>query len=159
MPASDSSRAVPPVETISTPSSLSPRAKSTSPRLSETVSRARRTRTAPGSATCGTWPSATPTGRPLVGPRGLLLVDHAARVRRIDPGPPGGDQPHRPRQQAVLDLVDASLHGGDVTRIRDRVERFLEDDRPAVDALVDEVHRDPHDPHPVVERLLDRVEP
>ena len=40
--------AVPPVETISTPSSARPRAKSTMPRLSETDSSARRTRTSPG---------------------------------------------------------------------------------------------------------------
>ena len=42
-------RAVPPVETSSTPSSARPRAKSTIPRLSETDSSARRIRTAPGS--------------------------------------------------------------------------------------------------------------
>src|SRR3954469_24562013 len=47
-PASLSAAAVPPVETISTPSSASPRAKSTIPRLSETDSRARWMRTAPG---------------------------------------------------------------------------------------------------------------
>src|SRR5919199_1230613 len=151
MPASPSSRAVPPVETISTPSSASPRAKSTSPRLSDTVRSARRTRTAPGSATCGTWPSATPTGA-------FLLEGHPARIRGVDPRPSGGDQPHRLRQQPVLDLVDAFLHGGDVTRIRIRLEGLLQDDRPAVDALVDVVHGDPHDAHPVVERLLDRVQ-
>ena len=44
--------AVPPVETSSTPSSARPRAKSTTPRLSETESSARRTRTAPG---CVAW--------------------------------------------------------------------------------------------------------
>src|SRR3954447_10855095 len=48
MPASVSALAVPPVETISTPSSASPRAKSTMPRLSETDSSARWMRTAPG---------------------------------------------------------------------------------------------------------------
>ena len=47
-PASWSSRAVPPVETSSTPSSARPRAKSTTPVLSDTESRARRTWTAPG---------------------------------------------------------------------------------------------------------------
>src|SRR4051794_4887813 len=46
--ASVSAVAVPPVETISTPSSASPRAKSTIPRLSETDSSARWMRTAPG---------------------------------------------------------------------------------------------------------------
>jgi hypothetical protein len=43
-----SATAVPPVEISSTPSSDSPRAKSTMPRLSETDSSARRTRTSPG---------------------------------------------------------------------------------------------------------------
>src|SRR4051812_16958107 len=47
-PASVSAVAVPPVDTISTPSSLSPRAKSTIPRLSETDSSARWMRTVPG---------------------------------------------------------------------------------------------------------------
>src|SRR3954465_7705261 len=136
MPWSRSSRAVPPVETISTPRSASPRAKSTSPRLSETVSSALRTRTAPGCTTSGTRSSVVPIG---------FLHDHGARVARIRVHSAGGDQPHRPGQQAVLYLVDASLHGGDVTRIRNGVEAFLQDDRPAVDALVHEVHRDPHD--------------
>jgi hypothetical protein len=48
IPASAISLAVPPVETISTPSSASPRAKSAIPRLSETDSSARRTWTSPG---------------------------------------------------------------------------------------------------------------
>ena len=50
-PASRSSWAVPPVEISSMPSSARPRAKSTMPRLSDTDSSARRTRTAPGSVT------------------------------------------------------------------------------------------------------------
>ena len=48
IPWSRSSRAVPPVETISTPSSARPRAKSTMPRLSDTESSALRTRTSWG---------------------------------------------------------------------------------------------------------------
>jgi hypothetical protein len=47
-PASASAAAVPPVETSSTPSSARPRAKSTTPRLSETDSSARRILTAAG---------------------------------------------------------------------------------------------------------------
>src|ERR671932_614926 len=109
MPASASSRAVPPVETISTPSSVRPRAKSTSPRLSDTVSSARRTRTAPGCTTSGTRSSVVPIG---------ILHDHGARVGGIRVHSAGRDQPDRPGQEAVLYLVDASLHGGDVTRIR-----------------------------------------
>jgi hypothetical protein len=49
-PAAWSSCAVPPVEMISTPSSTSPRANSTIPRLSETESSARATTTSPGAA-------------------------------------------------------------------------------------------------------------
>src|SRR5436309_403386 len=122
IPWSRSSRAVPPVETISTPSSASPRAKSTSPRLSETVRSARRTLTEPGCVTSGARSSVVPIGR--------LLDDHPARIGRVDPHPTGRDQPHRLGQQAVLDLVDTSLHGGDVTRIRNGVEGFLQEDRP-----------------------------
>src|ERR1700728_2675321 len=48
IPAPASSLAVPPVETISTPSSARPRANSAIPRLSETDSRARLIWTAPG---------------------------------------------------------------------------------------------------------------
>jgi hypothetical protein len=47
-PADSSSAAVPPVETSSTPSADRPRAKSTTPRLSETDSSARRICTAAG---------------------------------------------------------------------------------------------------------------
>src|ERR671938_619499 len=151
MPASASSRAVPPVETISTPSSLRPRAKSTRPRLSEVVSSARRTRTAPGSTTSGTLSSVVPTR--------LLVHDHATGAGGIDAHAAGSDQPHGLGQQPVLDLVDASLHSGDVARIRNGVEGFLEDDRAAVDVLVDVVDRDPHHAHAVVERLLDRMQP
>src|SRR3989440_8957390 len=148
IPASASSRAVPPVETISTPSSASPRAKSTRPRLSETVRSARRIRTAPGWVTSGAVPSVVP----------IVLLDHdVSGVPGIDPHPSACNQPHRPRQQTVLDLVDVCPHGGDVTRIRDGIEGLLQDDRPAVDPLVDEVDRDPHQPHPVGERLVDRV--
>src|SRR2546423_10034425 len=125
MPASASSRAVPPVDTISTSSSARPRAKSTSPRLSETVRSARRTRTAPGWTTSGALPSVVPIT--LLGGcvRRLLVHDDAPRARRIDPHPPRRDQPHRLRQQSVLDLMDASLHRGDVARIRNGVEGFL----------------------------------
>src|SRR2546430_2994045 len=157
IPASDSSRAVPPVETISTPSSESPRAKSTRPRLSETVSRARRTRTAPGPTTSCALFSVVPIALP--GRRRADIIDlHPARVLVVDPHPALRDQPHRLRQQAVLDLVDTSLEGGDVTRIRNRIKGFLQEDRPAVNPLVDEVDRDPHHPHPVLDRLLDRVD-
>src|SRR5919199_3176801 len=101
MPALSSSRAVPPVETISTPRSARPRANSTRPRLSETVRSARRTRTSPGCATSiGPW---------SVVAIGAFLHDHLARVLGVDSHPALGYEPHRARKQPVLDLVDPFL--------------------------------------------------
>src|SRR3954462_277575 len=106
MPAPSSSRAVPPVETISTPRSASPRANSTSPRLSETVRSARRTRTSPGCTTsAGPW---------AVVAIAASLDDHLARRRGIGPHAPLRDELHGTRQQPVLDLVDPLLDRGDV---------------------------------------------
>src|SRR3954468_1397151 len=126
MPARSSSRAVPPVDTISTPRSASPRANSTSPRLSDTVRRARRTRTSPG------W--VTSTGPWSVVAIGASLDDHGTGRVRVEPDPAGRDQVHGTRQQPVLDLVDAFLDRGDVARIRKDVEGLLQDDRPGVHA-------------------------
>src|SRR4051812_33486995 len=140
MPAPCSSRAVPPVETISTPRSASPRANSTRPRLSDTVRSARRTRTSPGWLTStGPW-SVVAIASPRPVGHGVLLLDHhLARRLRIDPHPSRCYQPHGTRQQPVLDLVHPFLDRGDVTRIRKNVEGFLQDDRARVDVLVDEV--------------------
>src|SRR4051812_44920096 len=148
-PAPSSSRAVPPVDTISMPSSASPRAKSTSPRLSDTVSSARLICTPPGSVTSTALSSA-------VAIRTLLDYD-LARRGGIDPHGAGREQPHHPRQQAVLDLVYLVLDSGDVPRIRINREGLLHDDRAGVDALVDEVHSHAHLLDSVVERLLDRA--
>src|SRR4051812_32821246 len=152
MPSRWSSRAVPPVDTISTPSSLSPRAKSTSPRLSLTVRSARRTRTSSGAVTSTPVPS-------LVATSISSLYDNPARRRRVDAHRTRGDQPDRPRQKLVLDGVNPRLDCADVESIRIDLESLLRDDRPGVDALVDEVDGHAHHAHPVVERLLDRVEP
>src|SRR5215212_1225489 len=153
MPAPSSSRAVPPVETISTSRSASPRANSTRPRLSDTVSSARRTRTSPGWLTStGPW-SVVAIATPL------FLDHHVARRLVVDPHPSRGYQPHGTRQQPVLDLVHAFLDRGDVTRIRENVERLLYDDRSRVDPLVDEVDGDAHHLRAVVDGLLDRPDP
>ena len=74
MPSSRSSLAVPPVDTISTPSSDSPRAKSTRPRLSDTDSSARRTFTSPG---------ATGSAPPLVS-LAILDLKHPGVARDRD---------------------------------------------------------------------------
>src|SRR3954447_3425272 len=126
-PAPSSSRAVPPVETISTPSSASPRANSTSPRLSETVSRARRTRTSPGSTTSSASGSVVATIH--------LLDDHVAGRRRVDPDRAHREQLDGTRQQTMLDLVNPVPDRGDVPRIRINRKSLLQDDRVGVDAL------------------------
>src|SRR6185369_13080199 len=101
-PPSSSARAVPPVETSSTPSSASPRAKSTIPSLSETEIRARRTLTCPGAV-------------------GSVAVRSAiegnidpARVIRIDVDGTCGDRPHRLDQELVLDRAQRVAHGAGV---------------------------------------------
>src|SRR5919106_2782447 len=102
MPSSTRSRAVPPVDTISIPRSASPRANSTSPRLSETLSSARLIRTLPGAV------SSTPRGSVWdidVNQPGVVGVDPHSALR---------DQPHCRSQQAVLDLMDPLLDLRDI---------------------------------------------
>src|SRR5881275_3285959 len=139
MPWSRSSRAVPPVETISTPRSARPRAKSTRPRLSETVSSARRTCTSPGRVT-----AALP---PLVVAMAFLLEENAPSAGGIELRASARQAADGLGQEAMLDLMGPFLHGGDVARIAFDREGLLHDDRARVDALVDEVDRDPGDPH------------
>src|SRR4051794_19938380 len=150
-PAPWSSRAVPPVETISTPSSASPRANSTSPRLSDTVSSARLICTSPGSVTSTALSSVVATRH--------LLDDHVARRVGIDTDGTCCEQADCARQQPVLYLVNLVLDRGDVPRIRINRKCLLHDDRAGVDPLVHEVHRHPHLLDAVVERVLDRVQP
>src|SRR3954447_6874593 len=148
MPWSRSSRAVPPVETISTPRSASPRAKSTSPRLSETVSSARRTCTSPGRVT-----AALP---PLVVAMAFLLEENAPSAGGIELHAAAREAPDDLGQEAMLDLMDPFLHGGDVARIALEGEGLLHDDGARVDDLVHEVNGGAGDLHPVLEGLLDR---
>src|SRR4051794_27864781 len=132
-PASRSVAAVPPVETSSTPSSASPRANSTMLVLSDTDRTARRTRTSPGCV------MAVIAGGPY---RSDLRQQDAPGLRRVDPHDAAGDEPHGLREQLVLhgpqrraDLLHLGRHR--------QLHGALEDDRAAVDALVDEVHGDP----------------
>src|SRR4051794_7290758 len=144
-PPSESARAVPPVEISSTPSSARPRAKSTTPRLSETEMSARRTLTSPGAI-------------------GSVAV-RSAIVGNIDPARMLGiaadgtrrNRPHRLGQQLVLDRAQRGMNRRRIARVR-QLDRALEDDRPRVDALVDEVDGDPEDLHPVRKRLLNHVD-
>src|SRR4051812_6027894 len=123
MPASARCLAVPPVDTISTPSSRRQRAKSATPVLSDTVMRARCTRTSPGAEIC--------TSEAV---RTSLIDDHPTRIRGIDRDFPPGYETYGLRQQFVLDLVNLLLDDGYVTRIR-KLERSLKDDRAAVDTF------------------------
>src|SRR5829696_1754919 len=116
MPSCASSPAVPPVETISTPRSASPRAKSTRPRLSDTLSRARRMRTSPAAVR---WV-----------PRGSIAIvgEHQARIGGIEAHTPLGDQANRARQEAVFEAVNTLFDIGNGVRIR-KLQRLLKDDR------------------------------
>ena len=79
------------------------------------------------------------------------------RGARVEPNRPARDQPDRLRQQLVLDRVQALEHVVGVARIR-QLDGPLQDHRPAVDALVDEVDGDAEHLDPVVDRLLDRLQ-
>src|SRR4051794_15903943 len=146
-PASFRCFAVPPVETISTPSSRRQRANSAMPVLSETVISARLTRTSARAVT-----STSETVRTS------LIDDHPTRIGGIHAHLPPGYETYSSWQQLVLYLVDKLLHNGDVPRIG-KVEGLLKDDRPAVDAFVDEMDRNSGNFDPVFQRLLDHVDP
>src|SRR3954452_15288588 len=146
-PASARCFAVPPVETISTPSSARQRANSATAVLSDTVIRARFTRTSPRAVTSTSDTVST-----------SLIDDHPTWIRGVHTHLPPGYESYSSWQQLVLDLLDLLLHDGDVPRIR-KLECPLEDDRPAVDALVDEVDGNSGNFRAVLECLLDRVEP
>ena len=72
---------------------------------------------------------------------------------------PGGDQLDRARQQLVLDRGGSPPRPPSIGRVYVSSIGSLHEDRPGVDALVDEVHRHPGHPHAVGDRLPDRVEP
>src|SRR5688500_1874109 len=103
MPASWSSCAVPPVETTSMPRSVRPRANSTMPRLSETDSSARPTRTSPGRAKCEL------TAVSATGPR-LSGDPHATGVGRVQAQCAAGEEADRLRQQLVLQRAQALVY-------------------------------------------------
>src|SRR3954468_2466878 len=135
MPASARCLAVPPVDTISTPSSLRQRAKSATPVLSDTVISARLTRTSAGAET-----STSGTARTS------FIDDHPTWIRGVDRDFPPRYETYSSRQQLMLDLVDLLLHDGYVPRIG-KLERALEDDRPPVHPpLHQKTRKSPH-PH------------
>src|SRR3954470_7981578 len=133
MPASVSAVAVPPVETISTPSSASPRAKSTMPRLSETDSSARWMRTAPGavgasgevSEAMGPMVFGCPPSVPRGAARGVL-DDPRQQPRQL-----GALGRRQRREQILLGLLHAHVEaldrrpalGGETHQVAPRVGR------------------------------------
>src|SRR3954453_1154328 len=145
-PAPRSAAAVPPVERISTPSPASPRAKSATPVLSETEIRARRTPIAP---------SLTVSFRVSAG--ASLIDDDRARVVRLDPNPARRDHADRLGEELVLGGVDRLLKRRPVPA-RGHRDLALQDHRPRVDPLVNEVDADAGYLDPGIERLADRVE-
>src|SRR5512133_3007591 len=150
MPASRRAAAVPPVETISTSSAARPRAKSTTPVLSETESSARRTRTSSPAGAAPSVPADGTTGSAIR--RLLRLVDaHETRILGIRADGAGRDQADRLGQQLMLDLVNRALQLRAVARVW-HLDCALQDDRARVDALVDEVDSHARDPHPLGQR-------
>ena len=156
MPASASAPAVPPVDTSSTPSSASPRAKSTMPGLVGD-----RQQRAPDLDLAGR--------RERLRLGGLGSVRHARREDSYGSSSTrrGSAGSIRTAPRAIRRIASGSSscstacscveHVLARARVR-KLERALQDDRAGVDALVDEVHRDAEDLHPVRERLPDRVE-
>src|SRR5688572_4421670 len=146
IPASRSVAAVPPEETNPTPSSVSPRANSTTPVLSYTANSARRT----GRTSVTTSASGGERSR-------RRLLEHADHPS-VDPDAALDQRAERGREQAVLDLVDPGLEGVPVV-VGKHVDGLLEHDRPMVDLLVHEVHGDPGDLHAPRERVGDGRRP
>ena len=109
MPASRIAGAVPPVESSSTPASRRPRAKSTTPVLSETEISARRTSAAIRSALRHPqWPRRRSTIRSRAHPARVYVLAqaHARQLYRIDQNDPrrGRIDPHRARRDQPHDL-------------------------------------------------------
>src|SRR3954451_14301673 len=133
-PACASARAVPPGETISTPSSASPRAKSTTPRLSDTESSARRTRTAPGSVSsccpgsecCSAMPRAQsrPRRRRPPGRTGLRHPVQRPGQRESRPETAAPHRRHSMEQQRTTDPENELAHTGD--ELEERIDRLDE---------------------------------
>ena len=155
-----------PVETSSIPSSARPRAKSTTPVLSETEISARRTATGraspASSAPVGLASRALPSWRERVyWPSAASSPSGAMRTRR------GLSRSTSTRPAAIIRIASGSSacsvawiasSSASRSRLGRDGHRPLEDDRTRVDTLVDEVDGHPGDPDPVRERLPDRVE-
>src|SRR3954471_9432215 len=145
-PASRSAAAVPPAERISTPRPARPRAKSATPVLSETETSARRTLTAPSS-----------TVSDRVSAAASLIDYDLVRIIGIDPNLARRDHADRLRVELVLGRMDLQLERLAVAIGRD-LDLALDDHRPGIDPLVDEVDADAGDVGPGRQRLADRVE-
>ena len=116
-------------------SPTSPAANAASPVLSDTDRSARRGRG---------------TGRVRDG----RIEPHGSAVR-LDRQRPGQQQRHGPRQQPVLDGPDPRVERRRVVAGQ-HADRFLGDDRPAVERRVDEMDRAAGDRHPVRQGVVAR---
>ena len=89
------------------------------------------------------------------------IADSSDQTRRgwagSEPDGAAGDQPHRLAVSSSCSIGRSASRTSSASRGLRQLDRALEDDRPGVDALVDEVDRDAEDLDPVVERLLDRA--
>ena len=146
---------MPPVETISIPSSARPRANSTSAGL--VGHREQRTGYLDLAGGNGAQSRVRCSVRPLHDGLGLY---RSITTRRGLAGSkltaPRGEQPDRLGEQLVLDRVQALEHRVRIARVG-QLDRALQDHRPGVDAPVDEVDGDAEHLDPVGERLLDRA--
>ena len=148
-PASRSAAAVPPVERISTPSAGQALGEVGDPGL---VGDRDQRPAHPDRAVAR-------RSRSRVSAAGLTHRSTTARGSLgVDPNPALRDHADRLRVELVLDRVDRLLELLAVALGRHR-HLALEDHRPGVDPLVDEVDGDPGRLDPGLERLADRVEP
>src|SRR4051794_34816900 len=150
MPASASSVAVPPVEMISTPRSLSARAKSTTPRLSNTDTSARSTFSSPSSVGGCSAAASLPLDI-------CALVDQdEPRIALVESDLPACDQADRAGEQLVLCLVQDRQDVLLAASVGKR-NRVLQDDRTGVYPVVHEVDRNSPHLYPVGDLVFDRV--
>src|SRR5437868_7172789 len=123
---------------------------SSTPRLSDTESSARRIRTSPASMISVEVDS-------VASDISSFLDQDPARILWVDPYRTAREEPDRTWKQLVLDRVNGLLDRLKLRRIR-KLERLLQDDRPAVHPLVHEVDRHAHHAYAVIHGLLDGPE-
>src|SRR5688500_4693981 len=153
MPCSASSAAVPPVEMISTPSSASARAKSTTPRLSNTVSKARSMRRSPAAGACKALVCVS-----AIALQGGFVDAHEARVCGVQADRSLGDQADCAGQKLVFRTVEDRQDLLIVPSVG-KPYRLLQDDWSGIDSVVYEVDRHTADFDSIGDLVLDGMGP